>query len=49
MTAIKKYSDSSQIIFNMEASTTDISKINNYKQPDPTEINSDTNPTNFEE
>ena len=49
MTAIKKYSDKSQIIFNMETSTTDVNKINNYKQPDPTEIKDDTNPANFSE
>ncbi len=47
VTALKKYSDKSQIIFNLETSTTDIDRINNYKQPDPTEIKNDTNPANF--
>ena len=49
MTAIKKYSDKTRIIFDMETSMTDINKINNYKQPDPTEIKNDTNPANFNE
>tara|TARA_R110001606_G_scaffold396273_1_gene570090 strand:- start:502 stop:1095 length:594 start_codon:yes stop_codon:yes gene_type:complete len=49
VTAIKKYSDSSQIIFNMETSLTDISQTNNYIQLDPTKIINDTNPANFNE
>ena len=48
-TAIKKWSDKSQIIFNLETSTKDINTINNYNHPDPTEIKDDTNPANFNE
>jgi hypothetical protein len=48
LTAIKKYSDKSQIIFNMETSVNSIDKLNK-PSIDPTSIQDDSNPANFNE
>ena len=48
ITAIKKYSDKSQIIFNMETSVNGIAQLNNPLM-DPTTIQDNSNPSNFNE
>ena len=48
ITAIKKYSDKSQIIFNMETSVNGIAQLNTPLM-DPTTIQDNSNPSNFNE
>jgi hypothetical protein len=48
ITSIKKYSDKSQIIFNIETSINGISQLNRLSM-DPTIIQDNSNPSNFNE